>query len=93
MNLNGKANINGTLLQPVLGLTPNSIFMSMRLQSREAQLLSRISNTVTVVLLMMSSSSRPIRTPPTVMLAARHCSKDHWGSWFASSYMDKNIAH
>ena len=66
--------------------TPNSIFMSIRLQSCVDQARSRISNTATVVLHRTSSSTDPIVTPARVMPAARIWSSDHCGSWFASSW-------
>lgn len=66
--------------------TPNSIFMSISVQSWVAHARSRISNTAIVVFDRISSSTAPIVTSASVMPAARICSSDHCGSWLASSW-------
>ena len=60
--------------------TPNSIFISISVQSCVAHARSRISNTAVVVFDRTSSSAALIVTPASVMPAARIWSSDHCGS-------------
>ena len=77
---------NCSLHSPVATSTPNSIFISMRLQSTDAHDFSRISKMVTVILAMIPASTAPIKTPPHLNWVARICSIDHCGSFASSSW-------
>lgn len=59
--------------------------MSTRVQFWVAHAFSKISKMATVLLLMMSTSQRPIVKPASSKAAANSCSSDHCGSLFASS--------
>ena len=74
-----------------VGVTPNSIFISIREQFKDAQARSRISKMATVMRLMMATSSRPMTMGPALSWAAISCSSDHWGSWFSSSWKMKQL--